>query len=475
MLQNEIKMKCKKTLSAFLIIFFCLLCPGFKAVDRHANIDITGKVNLPAGYGESELKLVLSYFSDGSSKPFKNINLNGTGSNFNFQDIPQGFYDLWVLYGGSKFDVPIFITDDTDNVRLSIELDNQADKLKLSSVVFVKSSHNQVFSVKNILEENITRYSDAVKKYKKEYNSLTGFDYAYTDLLENLESLLEGNEISHHYAAALLIKNSDHLKQIYSLAFSDSDRIPNLFKKALNIIPAESAFWKLEAPGNASLARMASGLVENQDAEKIFQAVYSKNKKPGVSESALLELTKLSFVNGDQKTFQKLYNELEAKRPTLSSFIRTEMFMMKPTGRVFIGSDVPEFKIELTNTIGEMTHKDLSGKYYLIDFWGTWCPPCIEEIPYLQEAHKRFSNRNFEILSIAYNDKQPKVEKFIQRWGMPWNHTVLESLNHEVVKQFGVWHAPSTFLISPDGKIIAAEFMLRGRALLNTLDRVLPK
>ncbi len=118
---------------------------------------------------------------------------------------------------------------------------------------------------------------------------------------------------------------------------------------------------------------------------------------------------------------------------------------------------------------------DFRGKYVLLDFWGTWCAPCIGEVPVLREAYEAYPRDVFEILAIANDDLEP-LEKFVEEEQLPWTQIVrleddLSLL--QIVEQYRVTGYPTTFLLDPDGVIIAREGELRGERLAKTLAKYL--
>ena len=116
---------------------------------------------------------------------------------------------------------------------------------------------------------------------------------------------------------------------------------------------------------------------------------------------------------------------------------------------------------------------DYRGKYVLIDFWGTWCAPCLGEIPHLKEVYETYSREEFDILAVA-NDDVDALRAFVEEEGLPWKQVVQsegdESLR-EVLDLYRITGYPTTFLIDPDGVIVARENQLRGKRLAATLAR----
>jgi thiol-disulfide isomerase/thioredoxin len=140
------------------------------------------------------------------------------------------------------------------------------------------------------------------------------------------------------------------------------------------------------------------------------------------------------------------------------------------------GKTVPDFRFAaLGDSTRSHTLASLRGRHVLLDFWATWCAPCIGEMPVLHAAHERFRSRGFEILSISADAAPAVVERFrAGRWPMPWLHTFAEGgLEHPTLKAFEIRFLPRTVLIDGEGRIVAVDDELRGERLAETLERVL--
>lgn len=113
--------------------------------------------------------------------------------------------------------------------------------------------------------------------------------------------------------------------------------------------------------------------------------------------------------------------------------------------------------------------KDYSGKYLLLDFWGTWCKPCIMELPNLKHAYQYTNREKLDFLSIAH-DRPEALKKYLQKDSIPWNQ-IISTNDNNIVDTYEVLGFPTTFLIDPEGKIIAKN--LQGENLLDTLNHYL--
>jgi peroxiredoxin len=111
------------------------------------------------------------------------------------------------------------------------------------------------------------------------------------------------------------------------------------------------------------------------------------------------------------------------------------------------------------------------GKYVLIDFWATWCAPCIGELPRLQQAYNAYHRAGFEIIGVSLDESKTAVVDFVKARNLPWPMIHNASSTADVVEAFGVGSIPATYLIDPEGKIVRLD--LRGKALEQTLARLI--
>ena len=116
-----------------------------------------------------------------------------------------------------------------------------------------------------------------------------------------------------------------------------------------------------------------------------------------------------------------------------------------------------------------------ANKYVLVDFWASWCSPCLREIPYLQADYEKYRKKGFEIYAVSLDDERDAWVKTIADKQMKWIQVCdFKAFDSPASLEYAVESIPSNFLIRcSDGQIVAAQ--LRGKALGEKLEELLGK
>ena len=118
----------------------------------------------------------------------------------------------------------------------------------------------------------------------------------------------------------------------------------------------------------------------------------------------------------------------------------------------FAGNPLPP-AIDLLDASGQRVKlHDYRGKITVVNFWASWCPPCVEEIPSLNRLREQMQGQPFELISINYADNPEKIHEFMNRVNVQF--PVLIDPNGKLSQQWNVIGFPSTFVIGKDGKIL---------------------
>ena len=97
---------------------------------------------------------------------------------------------------------------------------------------------------------------------------------------------------------------------------------------------------------------------------------------------------------------------------------------------------------------------DLLGKVVVINFWATWCPPCVAELPSMQKAWDMLHGERFEILAVNVGEDEPSIREFIAQFTPRLEFPILLDLNNDTTESWKVRGLPTTYILDKQGRII---------------------
>ena len=120
--------------------------------------------------------------------------------------------------------------------------------------------------------------------------------------------------------------------------------------------------------------------------------------------------------------------------------------------------------------------KDYKDKVVLVQFWATWCRPCLQEIVGIRRNWDRYHDKGFDVVAVNCDDNREQLEGFLQQNEMPWKQLFSEDpeaagMDHPMATHYGVMGIPTLILVGPDGKVVSLK--TRGARLTAHLEKLL--
>ena len=136
-----------------------------------------------------------------------------------------------------------------------------------------------------------------------------------------------------------------------------------------------------------------------------------------------------------------------------------------------VGSPFPDFSE--TDVNGKpISVAQYKGKIVLVDFWATWCGPCVGELPNVLKTYEKYHSKGFEIVGVSLDSDKSKLTSFIQAKNMTWQQFFDGGgWKNKIAQKYTVHSIPATYLIDKDGKLLAKN--LRGPALEEAVGKAL--
>ncbi|GEM_PF-5126009 len=206
---------------------------------------------------------------------------------------------------------------------------------------------------------------------------------------------------------------------------------------------------------------------KNRDGKAGIAYLDSALKKAKAKEiKAAIEMARLIFLgnNKEKQTaiLKRVAKEYKGTKPAELARLKLQALNLK--------KGVPPINLKIFKDI-DGKPIDLSaykGKVLLMDFWATWCGPCMRELPNVLEAYKKYHKKGFEILGISFDLDRAQFEKVIKERGMTWRHYFDgKGWGNEIGSIYNIHAIPHTILVGKDGKIAAIN--LRGEKLIEAV------
>lgn len=123
----------------------------------------------------------------------------------------------------------------------------------------------------------------------------------------------------------------------------------------------------------------------------------------------------------------------------------------KGSSGLAVGDPVPTAPMPKLEGDGSQSLAEYRGRWVLVNFWASWCPPCRAEAPALEEFHRRLQGPGFTVLGIDSRDLSDDGRAFVRRYGL--SYPQLRDADGDVSQDYGTTGLPESYLVDPQGKV----------------------
>ena len=255
-----------------------------------------------------------------------------------------------------------------------------------------------------------SKVNDAYQSFEDQYTALT------IDLIK-LDEMVKANP------------QDENAKDAFNAAYAT-------FLKAFRDLSKKTILDNMENPLGTHIFQASLSSLENSDLETI--------------------LTKATPAFLQDGTVKMVKAQLDISKNVQEGSPCPELKMMAPDGQ----------QVSLSQFVGK-------GNYVLLDFWASWCSPCMKELPNVLECYKRYHPKGFDIVGVSLDEDASAWKGAIEKYQIPWHHmSDLAGWKSQAVSVFSFSGIPHTVLIDPKGKIVAKD--LRGEGLKAKLAEIYP-
>ncbi len=224
--------------------------------------------------------------------------------------------------------------------------------------------------------------------------------------------------------------------------------------------------------------RTESGLDEELKGFDSLLAEHKGEKTEDVAEILLMKAILYAEVLKDEVRATELLKTLKTDFPDTDAGKRADNMIAsierqreakKIQGELVEGSKFPDFEVQ------DIDGKPLSignykGKIVMLDFWATWCGPCVHELPNVVSVYGKYHDKGFEIIGISLDQDKEKLTSFLKEKNVTWaQYFDGQGWQNKLASKYGITSIPSTFLLDKEGKIIGVG--LRGEELQGAIEK----
>lgn len=118
------------------------------------------------------------------------------------------------------------------------------------------------------------------------------------------------------------------------------------------------------------------------------------------------------------------------------------------------GEQAPDFTLpRLDSQESRLQLSELRGSVVYVDFWASWCTPCLQSLPAVNELYQEYHERGFEVVAVTVDREIPAARQFLEDLEVPLDYRVVSDVENAVMHEYGVRGMPTSFLIDRDGVV----------------------
>lgn len=218
--------------------------------------------------------------------------------------------------------------------------------------------------------------------------------------------------------------------------------------------------------GVRTKVQQGSNTVESLSAElKQFDDYYTRYKSSHGDIAAEILFMKAKLheeVFEDKESTEKIFAQIRKELPDsrLAQELKRQEEVNRIRAQLHPGAEFPPFE-EQTHDGKPLSLASFRGKVVLVDFWATWCPPCLADMPATLYLHKKYNAAGFEVIGVNLDHDIATFKRFHDRFELPWpEYADGKGWGNRLAQKYGIQSLPTTFLLDKAGKIIGRD--LRG-------------
>jgi peroxiredoxin len=309
---------------------------------------------------------------------------------------------------------------------------------------------------------------------------LAGQNYPLVSLINDAEKITVS--VDPTSKEVYTIKGSEASEALRSYLFTSGEQLRGLYNKSRSIDSMQQA----GVPDSVVNGQLAQRSVEATEIKNYTADFIAKSKSPSLTLFALGSYQSMASnpafgiegFSGEEA--KSMVQKAAAKSPEHEGLAQVAKSLEQPAAAqqgaapaALLNKPAPDF------TLPDLSGKPVAlssfkGKWVLVDFWASWCPPCRAENPNVVKAFNQFKGKNFTILGVSLDrpGQKDKWEEAIKADGLAWSHVSdLKFWESPVVPLYNIEGIPYNVLINPEGVIVAEN--LRGEELAKKLAEVL--